>query len=93
VGVQHLGPMTSNRAEEMGDLGDMGVSLVQKMLSAVSGSVLTSLLGTLSLCFLRPLKTQVQCDFLSPSHPLYVRDLAEQRCAEQHFDTPAAQNN
>jgi solute carrier family 25 protein 39/40 len=41
--------MTSDKAGEMGDIGDMGVSLVQKMLSAVSGSVLTSLLGTLSL--------------------------------------------
>ncbi|KAF2702683.1 mitochondrial carrier [Pleomassaria siparia CBS 279.74] len=39
-------PMTSDKAEEMGDIGDMSVSLVQKMLSAVSGSVLTSLLVT-----------------------------------------------
>jgi hypothetical protein len=34
--------MATNKAE---DVGDWGVSLGQKMMSAVSGSVLTSLLG------------------------------------------------
>jgi hypothetical protein len=47
-------------ADAADDAGDLGISLAQKMLSAVTGSVLTSLLGASSLCLLTFCRTAAQ---------------------------------